>query len=121
SVPRWCDPNPGEIMSVRLEQPVSFAAAPAIPPPDADRSWGRWARRLLTVAILLTPLAALSLILSRTVDDAYAWRNMALAVAFYVIAGHGVTVGFHRLFTHRSFEANRPLKIALAVLGSMAL
>ena len=42
-------------------------------------------------------------------------------MCLYGLTGLGVTVGFHRLFTHRSFEANRPLKIALAVLGSMAL
>jgi stearoyl-CoA desaturase (delta-9 desaturase) len=36
------------------------------------------------------------------------------------VIGHGVTIGFHRLFAHRSFEAKRPLKVALAALGSMA-
>jgi stearoyl-CoA desaturase (delta-9 desaturase) len=44
-----------------------------------------------------------------------------LALAFYLVFAHGVTVGLHRLFTHKSFEANRPLKITLAVLGSMAV
>jgi stearoyl-CoA desaturase (delta-9 desaturase) len=32
-----------------------------------------------------------------------------LAVALYVVVGHGVTIGFHRLLAHRSFEATRPL------------
>ncbi|MGE5156205.1 MAG: acyl-CoA desaturase, partial [Betaproteobacteria bacterium] len=44
-----------------------------------------------------------------------------LTVVFYLIAAHGVTVGYHRLFTHRSFKAARPLKIALAIAGSMAV
>ena len=44
---------------------------------------------------------------------------MILFVAFYAIAGHGLTAGFHRLLTHRSFKATRALKIALAVSGSM--
>jgi stearoyl-CoA desaturase (Delta-9 desaturase) len=39
----------------------------------------------------------------------------------YVITGLGVTVGYHRLFTHRSFEAARPVRLALAVAGSMAV
>src|SRR4051794_12691042 len=34
--------------------------------------------------------------------------------------GLGVTIGFHRLFTHRSFETTRPIELLLAVLGSMA-
>ena len=40
---------------------------------------------------------------------------------FYSITGHGITVGFHRLFTHRSFKPNRAVKIVLAIAGSMAI
>ena len=47
-------------------------------------------------------------------------RDVILAVGFYVVVGHGVTIGFHRLLAHRSFEATRPLKIALCVAGSFA-
>jgi stearoyl-CoA desaturase (delta-9 desaturase) len=39
----------------------------------------------------------------------------------YALTALGVTVGFHRLFTHRSFETTRPVKFIFAVLGSMAL
>ncbi|MGN6242330.1 MAG: acyl-CoA desaturase [Motilibacteraceae bacterium] len=49
------------------------------------------------------------------------WRDVVLAVVFYAISGHGITVGFHRYFTHGSFKANRPLRIALAVAGSLAI
>ena len=42
-------------------------------------------------------------------------------VVFYAVAGHGITVGFHRYFTHGSFKAKRPLRIALAVAGSLAI
>jgi stearoyl-CoA desaturase (delta-9 desaturase) len=49
------------------------------------------------------------------------WRDLAIAVAMYAVTGHGVTVGFHRYLTHGSFKANRPLKIALAVAGSLAI
>jgi len=38
-----------------------------------------------------------------------------------VVSGLGVTVGFHRYFTHRSFKAVRPVHIALAVAGSLAM
>ena len=39
----------------------------------------------------------------------------------YVLTGLGVTVGFHRLLTHRSFQAPKPLEYGFAVLGSMAV
>lgn len=45
--------------------------------------------------------------------------DLILLVSFYALAGHGMTAGFHRLLTHRSFKATRALKIALAVCGSM--
>jgi stearoyl-CoA desaturase (delta-9 desaturase) len=49
------------------------------------------------------------------------WRDIVIAVVMYAIAGHGVTVGFHRHFTHGSFKAKRGLRIALAVAGSLAI
>jgi stearoyl-CoA desaturase (delta-9 desaturase) len=49
------------------------------------------------------------------------WLDLTIATVAYLIMGHGITVGFHRYFTHGSFRANRPLKIALAVAGSMAI
>ena len=48
------------------------------------------------------------------------WLDVGLTLAFYLLSGLGVTVGFHRLFTHRSFTAVRPLRISLAVAGSLA-
>ena len=48
------------------------------------------------------------------------WFAIALTAVLIVVVGHGVTIGFHRLFAHRSFEAKRPLKVALAALGSMS-
>src|SRR5690348_18053558 len=49
------------------------------------------------------------------------WTDVVIAVVMYAISGHGVTIGFHRLFTHKSFKPNRPLKIALAIAGSLAI
>ncbi len=49
------------------------------------------------------------------------WTDVALALVFYYVSGMGVTVGYHRLFTHGAFRANRGLKIALAVAGSLAI
>ena len=47
--------------------------------------------------------------------------DLTLFFVFYVISGMGVTVGFHRMLTHRSFDTVRPVKVALSVAGSMAL
>jgi stearoyl-CoA desaturase (delta-9 desaturase) len=47
--------------------------------------------------------------------------DAAIALFFYVFAGLGITVGFHRLFTHKSFETNNFVKGTLAIAGSMAV
>ncbi|KHL10324.1 stearoyl-CoA desaturase (delta-9 desaturase) [Mumia flava] len=47
--------------------------------------------------------------------------DAALLVVFYLIGSLGVTVGMHRLFTHKSFKPNRAVKIALAVAASLAI
>jgi stearoyl-CoA desaturase (delta-9 desaturase) len=49
------------------------------------------------------------------------WTDVVIAVAFYVVSALGITVGFHRYFTHGAFKANRGLKIALAIAGSLAI
>jgi stearoyl-CoA desaturase (Delta-9 desaturase) len=49
------------------------------------------------------------------------WRDVVIAVVMYLVSGLGVTVGYHRYFTHGSFKATRPLRVALAVAGSLAI
>ena len=47
--------------------------------------------------------------------------DLAILGVMYVLTGLGVTVGFHRLLTHRSFQVAKPVEYAFAVLGSMAV
>lgn len=74
----------------------------------------------VTLLIVGLPIVALVVVCTELFGDTVSALNLALTAVFYVITGMGITAGFHRLFTHRSFTANRPLRIALAVAGSMA-
>lgn len=49
------------------------------------------------------------------------WTDIALAATLYTVTCLGVTVGFHRYFTHGAFKARRWMRVTLAVVGSMAL
>ena len=49
------------------------------------------------------------------------WHDIVIAAVFYAVSGHGITVGFHRYFTHGSFKAPKFIRVALAVAGSMAV
>ena len=49
------------------------------------------------------------------------WRDLALLVAMYVPISLGVTAGFHRMLTHRSFKANPFVRLVILAFGSMAV
>lgn len=72
-------------------------------------------------AFLLIPFAALVIALPAAWGWGLTWLDLVLATVFYVVATLGVTVGYHRYFTHGAFKAGRPLRVALAIAGSMAV
>ena len=98
------------------EAPAASPLTPPTPAPSPQRSF----ERAITCLIVFGPLLAVILAVIHFWGHGVSARDLVLAVALYAISGHGVTIGFHRLFAHRSFKARRPLKIALAVAGSMA-
>jgi stearoyl-CoA desaturase (delta-9 desaturase) len=106
-----------EVPMTILEQQVSAPSALE----SVTASPKVWPQRVFTAVLVVAPAVALGVILSQVLRDGLEWRNVIIAAVFYLAIGHGVTIGFHRLFTHRSFEARRPLKIALALLGSLSL
>jgi stearoyl-CoA desaturase (delta-9 desaturase) len=77
--------------------------------------------RIITGFVTLVPFVALALAAWQVWDRALHWRDLALFVAMYVPIGLGVTVGFHRHLTHRSFKTYRWLHGLLAILGSAAI
>ncbi len=54
-------------------------------------------------------------------DTRFSWLNLGMMLGGYFITLLAVTVGFHRLFTHKSFKTNRVVTAILGVLGSMAI
>ena len=49
------------------------------------------------------------------------WRDLTIFAVGYALTTLGISIGFHRLFTHRSYETYRAIRYSLAVLGSMAV
>jgi stearoyl-CoA desaturase (Delta-9 desaturase) len=80
----------------------------------------RWWDRLVTAVVVVVPLLALGLAVERFWRHGIGWFDLSLGLILYVVTGLGISLGFHRLFTHRSFRARRGLRIALAVAGSLA-
>ena len=79
------------------------------------------ADRAATLAGVLLPFFGLVVAVYGLWGWGFSWLELVLLVVMYTATGLGVTVGFHRLFTHRSFETVRPVGFVLAVLGSMSV
>ena len=84
---------------------------------DGQRTTGE---QLLVKVFVVVPLLALLAAVPLAWGWGLSWTDIGLAVAFYLLSGLGITVGFHRHFTHRAFKATRALRIGLAIAGSMA-
>ena len=79
-------------------------------------------REQIALAIFIAvPFLALAAAIPVAWGGWLSWTDLGIMLVMYAISGHGVTVGFHRLFTHKSFKPNRAVKIALAVAGSLAI
>jgi stearoyl-CoA desaturase (delta-9 desaturase) len=103
---------------------LTLEPAPRSPRPvDAPRPTRSsiFVSRAVTGLLVIAPGIALGIALPLLWGNAVTLFDVILAVVFYLVTGHGIAIGYHRLFTHSSFTPNRPLKIVLASLGSMAL
>ncbi|WP_125263720.1 acyl-CoA desaturase [Streptomyces alboflavus] len=88
------------------------------PPPP--RSGGERLYVTVTAVIVVLPFLALGLAAWLLWGRLIHTTDVLLALSLYVVTGLGVTVGFHRGLTHGGYRAARPVRIVLAVAGSMS-
>jgi stearoyl-CoA desaturase (delta-9 desaturase) len=108
-----------------LDAPVTTIAYEAdesrplqqIPTTESRARWEQFALAVFIVVPLLAVASAGFVVWGHGLSV----TDVVLSVVFYAVTLHGITVGFHRYFTHGSFKAKRWLRIALAVSGSMAI
>ncbi|MBK5109917.1 MAG: fatty acid desaturase [Thermoleophilia bacterium] len=77
----------------------------------------RIANLVSVILPFVATIAAMVLFWNRIVSPA----DLAIGFGMYLLTGRGVTVGFHRLLTHRSFQTYKPIEYTFAVLGSMSV
>src|SRR6476620_10579177 len=70
---------------------------------------------------ITAPLVGLALAVVLLWDRMVGPTELAILAVGYVLTGVGITVGFHRLFTHRSFQTYRVVRWTFAVLGQMGV
>jgi stearoyl-CoA desaturase (delta-9 desaturase) len=79
-----------------------------------------WAEMLTVRTMLIIPFAALIAAIPVFWGWGLSWLDLAIAGGFYVVSTLGITVGYHRYFTHGAFKARRALRVALAIAGGLA-
>jgi stearoyl-CoA desaturase (delta-9 desaturase) len=77
--------------------------------------------RTINALVAGLPIALLGLAMWLAWGGVLVWQDFVVLAITYVLTGVGVTVGFHRLLTHRSFKTSRTLRALFAVLGSAAV
>lgn len=96
------------LKSLNLSPPVTLARLPL-------------SSRLATLAATILPLFGLIAAVILVWGWGFTWVDFGLLVGMYLATGLGITVGFHRLFVHRSFETYMWIKFIFAAFGSMAV
>ncbi len=78
-------------------------------------------QRNANIGAVLVPFLAVLAAIPLLWNSLVGTTDLAIAVGIYLATAFGVTIGYHRLLTHRAFETHRPLKYLFAILGSMAV
>jgi len=77
--------------------------------------------RVANLVVTILPLALLGVAMWQLWGGALRWADLVVLAITYTLTGVGITVGFHRMLTHRSFKTSAPLRALLAALGSAAI
>jgi stearoyl-CoA desaturase (delta-9 desaturase) len=90
-------------------------------PDDIEPALHETRDRIITGTVTVVPFLALGVVAWQLWNSLLHWHDLVVFAILYAASGLGVTVGFHRLFTHRSFKTSRAMRGIFAALGSTAI
>lgn len=77
--------------------------------------------KTVNVGAVIVPFLATIAAMALLWNSLVSWADLAIAAGMYLATAISITVGFHRLLTHRSFQTSKPIEYSFALLGSMAV
>jgi stearoyl-CoA desaturase (delta-9 desaturase) len=77
--------------------------------------------RRVNIAAVFLPFAVAAAAVALMWGHWVGWSDVAVFVVMYLLSGFGVTVGFHRMLTHRAFQTHRLTRYVFAILGSLSV
>jgi stearoyl-CoA desaturase (delta-9 desaturase) len=105
----------------REPTPVAGADALAELPVRTKPAPASLRKRIAILVAVIAPFFGLIAAIVSFWGWGFRWSDFVLLLGMYILSAIGITVGFHRLFTHHAFETNRAVQFVFAVLGSMAV
>jgi stearoyl-CoA desaturase (delta-9 desaturase) len=91
------------------------------PPVGTVRPGTSRVSRVVMIVAVVVPLLGTAIAMAMLWGSAFRLVDVVLLVSLYALCAFGTTIGFHRYFTHKGFEARLPVKVALGVLGCMTM
>jgi stearoyl-CoA desaturase (Delta-9 desaturase) len=79
------------------------------------------AGKITNLGAVVVPFAATLAAIVLLWDRVVSWHDLALFALMYLVTALGITIGYHRLLTHRSFRTHKATEYFFAALGSMAV
>src|SRR5579859_1054978 len=108
-------------MSAQSLQRADDVAPGSAVPDDVEPATNVRRVRTITGIVTVVPILSLFFVGWQLWDSLLGWNDIFVFLLLYVLTGLGVTVGFHRLLTHRAFKTTPLIRAALAILGSAAI
>jgi stearoyl-CoA desaturase (delta-9 desaturase) len=93
----------------------------AVSPDDVEPVAHETRDRVITGLVTGIPFIALGFVAWQAWEKTLHWHDLAVFAIVYLATALGITVGFHRLLTHRSFATTGHVRAILAALGSAAI
>ncbi|HEX4830733.1 MAG TPA: acyl-CoA desaturase [Trebonia sp.] len=111
--------------SVATASPAAPAAPTRVPRPaprpDVEEDKATTVQQVALALFVGIPFLAVLAAIPFAWGWGLGWHDVVIGLVFYYVSGMGITVGYHRYFTHSSFKANRALRTGLAIAGSLAI
>ncbi len=80
-----------------------------------------WYHKATVLSVVFLPILAIGYMIYSLWGGAVGWMQIGLLLGFWAFTGLGISVGYHRMLTHRAFEARPVTRFFLLVAGTMSL
>ena len=106
-------------MTVEVEAPTTGGSDDARPRDDVQPVANETRDRIITGAVTLVPILGLGLVGWQLWNEWLHVSDLIVLFVCYLLTGFGITVGFHRMLTHRSFRTSKPVEYFFAAAGAL--